>query len=160
MHKVWQMSILMLGKIYRTQMYGNCPNGHRAASKQWKANNWWHENVLNQWYVPSSIQWNSGVERTNSDSTIIRINGKSCCDVASSHGNRRAVMSHEGIVFAADNSSVVAFSLQPDLTIMTLQQHILFGRSRKTKQIENKQIKTTSDRLPESQLATNDGRLW
>ena len=71
--------------------------------------------------VPSSIQRNSGSERTDSDWTITRINDKSFCDVTSSHGNSRTVTLHKCILLAADNSSVAAFSTESDLTITTVQ---------------------------------------
>jgi len=39
--------------------------------------------------LPSSRQWNSFSKWTNSDWAITRTNDRSCCDVISSHGNRR-----------------------------------------------------------------------
>jgi len=49
----------------------------------------------------------------------MRINIKSWCDVAISHGNSRTITPDELIIFADDNSNLTAFSTQPDLITTT-----------------------------------------
>jgi len=94
-------------------------NGPHSAIQKCRQNvRYWQiivGNMISNNVTPSSMQENSGSEWTNCECTMSCVNSKSCCDVASSHGNSRTATSSELI----SNNSFMAFTIQPDLSINT-----------------------------------------